>query len=286
MATPKPSPSMLRPMFKLVRPATPQAFLTPSRLFSQSHIALKPNTKDTQKDSKRKLRKQQAIKAKNKQAPELHPLYMDVPGAMRYLRAAEVGQPAKKTTVSILMTVLPEKGSKPLQGSVYLPKPIKDNHVMIFSLQPEVVEQAKALGATYAGGLELIEEIKEGKAKLDNLTHAFATPDIVKDLKVIARQIGPKGLMPSAKKGTVSEDIPTLMKQSVGALPFKQKDQHLSIPIGRCDFSDVEIIENLRVASKAIYDSQPPGTRKPNIIGQTCLSSTMGPSLVINFRNF
>lgn len=75
------------------------------------------------------------------------------------------------------------------------------------------------------------------------------------------------------------------MEENVGALPFKQRDQHLSIPIGRCDFSDKEILQNLKAASDAIYGCQPPGTKKPNLIGQTCLSSTIGPSLVINFRN-
>lgn len=252
------------------------------RGFASSAIAYKP--KDAQQEAKRKLRREQAVKQRNKQAPESHPLYMTVPQAMRYLRAAEVGQPAKKTTVSILMTVLPERGSKPLAGSVYFPKPIKESHVMIFSLQDEKVKIAKELGATHVGGLDLIESISKGEIKLDKITHAFATPEIVKDLRAIARQIGPKGLMPAAKKGTVSEDIESLMQLSVGAYPFKQKEQHLSIPIGRCDFSDEEIIKNLKAASEAIYGLQPPGTRKPNLIGQTCLSSTLGPSLVINFK--
>lgn len=255
--------------------------LTSCRTFSKSLTA---QNKSPQNAAKKKLKREQLVKLKNKQAPELHPLYMEVPTAMRYLRAAEVGQPAKKTTISILMTVIPDKGSTPLSGSIYFPKPIRDSHVMVFSLQPEVAELAKELGASYAGGLELIEEIKQGNVKLDSLTHAFATPDIVKDLKVIARQIGPKGLMPTPKKGTVSDDVPALMRSSVGALPFKQKSQHLSVPIGRCDFSDKEIIENLKAASEAIYSSQAPGTRKPNLIGQARLSSTLGPSVLINFK--
>lgn len=271
----------------MLRPALlgPSLF-RPARVLSVRTLASSPVlAKDAQKDAKRKLKREQRVKQKNKQAPEQHPLYMDVPVAMRYLRAAEVGQPSQKTTISILMTVIPDRGSKPLQGSVYLPKPIKDSHVMVFSLDEATISKAQELGAVYAGGLELIEDIKNGNVKLDSLTHAFATPDIVKELKAIARQVGPKGLMPSAKKGTVSEDIAELMRKSVGALPFKQKDQHLSIPIGRCDFSDKEIVDNLKAASEAIYATQPPGTRKPNLMGQTCLSSTIGPSVVINFKN-
>lgn len=258
----------------------------PLRHFSSSATAFaKPQNKTLQKDGKRKLKRDQYVKSKNKEAPELHPLYMDVPLAMKYIRAAEVGQPSRRTTISILMTVLPDKGSKPLQGSIYLPKPIKDNRVIVFTSQQETIELAKELGAIEAGGLELIEGIQTGAIKLDEVTHAFATPEFVKDLKPLARNLGPRGIMPTSKKGTVSDDIQSLMESSVGALPFKQKDQHLSLPIGRCDFSDSEIIENLKAASKAIYESQPAGTKKPNLIGQTCLSSTIGPSLVINFKN-
>lgn len=255
-----------------------------SRLYDANEAKMKKHNRDQLKESKKKLKRMQLIKNKNKQHPELHPLYMDVPTALKYLRAAEVGNPAKKTTLSILMTIIPDKGSKPISGSVFLPRPIKDNNMLVFSLEQESLELAKARGAT-VGGLELIEEIKAGNVKLDEFTQCFATPDIVKDLKAIARYLGPKNLMPSTKKGTVSEDVSKLMEENVGALPFKQRDQHLSIPIGRCDFSDKEILQNLKAASDAIYGCQPPGTKKPNLIGQTCLSSTIGPSVVINFRN-
>lgn len=93
----------------------------------------------------------QLVKNKNKQHPELHPLYMDVPTALKYLRAAEVGNPANRTTLSILMTIIPDKGSKPISGSVFLPRPIKDNNMLIFSLEQESLEQAKAKGATVGG---------------------------------------------------------------------------------------------------------------------------------------
>lgn len=236
-------------------------------------------------DIKKRLKKEQRRKVVQKQAPESHLLHMTVPSAMRYLRAAEVGMPAEKTTISLHMTVLPERGSKPLSGEIFLPRPMKDSHVMVFSANPEVVEKALSEGAAYAGGVDLIEKIQKGEIKLDGLTHAFATPDIVKELKAIARQVGPKGLMPLAKKGTVADDVFQLMKNSAGAMPFKQKGEHLAIPIGRADFSDHEILANLKAASDSIYGAQPPGTKKPNLIGKAVLSLTRGPGLVINVRN-
>lgn len=236
-------------------------------------------------DVKARLKREQRKKQVQKQAPELHPLYMEVPQALRYLRAAEVGVPAAKTTISLHMTVLPERGSKPLSGEIFLPKPIKELNVIVFTAEPATAEAALAQGAKYAGGADLIEQIAQGEVKLDGLTHAFATPDIVKELKAIARQVGPKGLMPLAKKGTVADDVAGLIRNSVGSMPFKQKGQHLAIPIARADFSDREVVANLMAALDAIYGSQPPGTKKPNLIGKAVLSLTRGPGLVINVRN-
>lgn len=261
-----------------------RSFSKLSPLLNAADGRLRRQQKDQQKENKRKLKKEQLVKNKNKQSPELHPLYMDVPQAMKYIRAAEVGNPAERTTVSILMTVIPERGSKPLSGSVFFPNPIKESSIMVFTLDENLQAQARARGASRVGGLELIEEIRNGSVKLENFTQSFATPDILKDIAQIAKYLGPRNLMPSTKRGTVSPDIVKLIESNYGALPFRQRDQHLSIPVGKCSFSDKEILENLKAASDAIYGSQPPGTKKPNLLGKTCLSSTMGPSLVINFR--
>ena len=267
-----------------IRGGSFRSFSKLSPLLDATDGRLRRQQKDQQKENKRKLKREQIVKNRNKQNPELHPLYMDVPQAMKYIRAAEVGNPSERTTVSILMTVIPERGSKPLSGSVFFPNPIKESSIIVFTLDEDLQAQAKARGASRVGGLELIEEIRNGSMKLENFTQSFATPDILKDLALIAKYLGPRNLMPSTKRGTVSPDIVRLIENNYGALLFRQRDQHLSIPVGKCSFSDKEILENLKAASEAIYGSQPPGTKKPNLIGKTCLSSTMGPSLVINFR--
>ena len=140
----------------------PMSLFWGKKLFSTSFAASNAvsDKKDQQMEIKRKLKRAQLVKARNKQAPEVHPLYMEVPTAMKYLRAAEVGNPAPRTTVSVQITVIPDKGSKPISGSVFFPKPIKDNSVMVFSLDEQVIEEAKKLGAKAAGGLDLIEQIQ------------------------------------------------------------------------------------------------------------------------------
>lgn len=247
----------------------------------------RPSPKDhAVKDPKILAKRAQAKKAKQKQPATTHALYMEVPMAMRYMRAAEVGQPAKKTTVSVQITVLPEKGSTPLQGKIFFPKPIKDNKAVVFTLSEDVRAQLHALDERIlVGGAELVEQIQLGAVDLSKFNQSYATPEMVASLRPIARTLGPKGLMPTAKRGTVAENIVLIIEENFGAFNFKQKNNLLSIPVARCDFSDEEVIRNIQAASEAVYASQPPGTKKPNLIGQCALSSTLGPSVVIDFKN-
>lgn len=247
----------------------------------------RPSPKDfAVKDPKILAKRAQRKKTLHKEPPQLHPLYMEVPAAMRYMRAAEVGRPSKKTTVSVQLTVIPEKGSTPLQGKIFFPKPIKDNKAIVFTLVDSTrTEITKLDDSIVVGGTELIEQIQLGELDVSKFNQSYATPEMVPLLRPIARTLGPKGLMPMAKRGTVSESVVQVLEENFGAFNFKQKKNLLSIPVGRCDFSDVEIIRNIQAASDAVYGCQPPGTKKPNLIGRCYLSSTLGPSVVIDFRN-
>lgn len=234
-------------------------------------------------EAKKKLKKFQKLKLKNQVPPQNHPLYMEVPQALRYLRAACVGQPSSQATISILMSVIPDKGSKPLTGSIFFPKPLKSTKILVFTNNATTKEECLEAGAHTVGGSELLEQIKEGSVVLD-FDKAFATPDMVNLLTPLARTLGVKGLMPMVKRGTVSDDVLSLIKDNMGSLPFKQKGMHLAVPIGRCDFTDKEIISNLKAAATSIHASQPAGTKRPNIIGKTVLNATRGPGIVIDFR--
>lgn len=237
------------------------------------------------KDPKAKLRAEQEKKNAQKRPAETHPLYQEVPQALRYLRAAEVGQPAIKTTISLQLNIVPEKGSTPLSGQLFLPKPIKDNTILVFTSDSAARQQLEAMGDhVTVGGQELIDQISDGTFGLDKFTQCFATPEMVKDLRTIGRNLGTRNLMPTPKKGTVVDDVPQAIQKSAGALNFKQKGNLLMFPIGRCDFSDADILRNLKAASDTIYGLQPPGTKKPNLIGQAFLNTTLGPSVLINIK--
>lgn len=279
---------MLRPFFRSVGVTSifARGFCS-TPLVGNAVATTRPSPKDfAVKDPKVLAKRAQRKKTKHKQPPQLHPLYMDVSRAMKYLRAAEVGQPSKKTTVSIQLMVIPEKGSTPLQGKIFFPKPIKENKVLVFTLADNTRAEINQLDESIVvGGSELIEQIQLGELDISKFNQSYATPEVVPLLRPIARTLGPKGLMPTAKRGTVSEGVVQLLEENFGAFNFKQKGNLLSIPVGRCDFSDEEIIRNIQAASDVVYGCQPPGTKKPNLIGQCYISSTLGPAMVIDFKN-
>lgn len=279
---------LLRPLFKTLGVSSVFARSLSTNLpVRNAMVAPRPSPKDfAVKDPKVLAKRAQRKKTKHKQPPQLHPLYMDVPRAMKYLRAAEVGQPSKKTTICVQLMVIPEKGSTPLQGKIFFPKPIKDNRVLVFTLADNTRADINRLDESIVvGGTELIQQIQLGELDVTKFNQSYATPEMVSFLKPIARTLGPKGLMPTAKRGTVSDSVVQLLEENFGAFNFKQKGNLLSIPVGRCDFSDDEIIRNIQAASDAVYGCQPPGTKKPNLIGQCFISSTLGPSMVIDFKN-
>lgn len=234
--------------------------------------------------AKAQLKKLMKKRTLNKQPASAHPLYMDIPTAMRYLRAAEVGQPARKTTVAVNLSVVPGKKSQPIQGKVHFPKGFKQNSAIVFVKDSSIAEKIQGISdKILVGGTDLIQKISKSEVDISPYNQAYAHPDIVGDLRTIARALGPRGLMPLEKKGTVSRQLVELIEEGFSAVHFKQSGPMINIPIGRCDFSDEDIIKNLRAASKAIVDGQA-DMKEPNLIGKAHLSTTLGPSIVIDFK--
>lgn len=235
-------------------------------------------------DAKTLLQRTSRRKQRARREADVNPLYMEIPLAMKYLRAAEVGNSAKRTTVSVHISIIPERGIAPLQGQLSLPRPLKETCALVFTSQTEQIRKLEDSGLTYKlGGSTLVEEISSGLS-LNQFTQCFATPEMVPLLKPIQRTLGIAGLMPMAKKGTVADDIFPVVEESAGQITFKMKDHNLAIPVGRCDFTDEEIIRNIKAVSERVASCQV-GSAKKHIVGRCSLSSTNGPSMVINFKD-
>jgi len=145
------------------------------------------------------------------------------------------------------------------------------------------VDDAKAAGADFAGGKEMIEKItKENWFGYDVIV---ATPDMMGEIGKIGRVLGPKGLMPNPKSGTVSPDIKKAIKEiKAGKVEYRvDKDGNINLSIARVSFEDKKIAENLQAICDAIVRSRP-STVKGHYITNAAIHTTMGPAIHIAFE--
>lgn len=243
------------------------------RSFTSSSIVL------AKAKSRQKAKVKEQLRMKNLEKDySFNPLYMPIPNAMRYLRAAEVGNSAM---VVLYLHVAQQAGAKPLAGNINFPHGMSKFKPIVFTSDPEKIEELKKNNITHTGGKELVEKIANKEIDPDQFTHAFATPEV--DLKPIARIMGPRGLMPSAKKNTVTEDINVILGLA-SLTPFKQRGLNISFPVGTTSMSDAQIVENIKAASDAVYAQIDPEASKKTVLSKCFISSFQGPGLIIPFK--
>ncbi|CAG8612613.1 11018_t:CDS:2 [Ambispora gerdemannii] len=189
--------------------------------------------------------------------------------AMAVIRALEVGKHHVHSYELHIKCKL-DKGAIPIRGSVLLPTPlIKSTSILVFASGP-LVNEAKNAGASLVGGEELIDDIAKGHQKLDKFDKAFSTVDIYPSVKSIARTLGPKGLMPMEKRGTVTNDLVKAIKDSIGKFEFKADKQGV-IHTG-----------NILALLQEIRDIYKLGNYKGKTIEEVVLNSTRGPGIPLN----
>ncbi len=166
-----------------------------------------------------------------------------------------------------------------LRGAVVLPHGTGKSKKVLVVTQGAKVEEAKVAGADVVGGKEILEDIKNGWLDFEVM---IATPDMMADLGKLGRILGPKGLMPNPKTGTVTMDVAKAVQETkAGKVTYRtDKDGNVHMTIGRASFDDEKLIENF----KTVYDllirikpSAAKGTYMKNVV----LSSTMGPSVKV-----
>jgi len=182
-------------------------------------------------------------------------------------------------TVELSMKLLvdPRKGDEMVRGTVMLPHGSgKTVRVLAFTSD---VDAAKAAGATEAGLEDMIEKVQGGWVDFDV---AVATPDAMKEVRKIARILGPKGLMPNPKAGTVSPDIDKAIQEVMaGRVEFKlDKTATLGVGVGKRSFSNEQLTENVSAILDAIGKARPAGF-KGRYIRSASISGTMTPGIKI-----
>lgn len=165
-----------------------------------------------------------------------------------------------------------------MRGTTILPHGTgKTKRIAVFTSDEA---EAKKAGADVVGTETLLNDIKAGKLNFDVL---LTTPEHIRDLAPVAKQLGPKGLMPSPKAGTVVANIPEAVAEfKKGKMEFKlDKTGNINAAIGKISFSEAQIEENIKAFLKALEDNKPAGV-KGKLIKKVFIAPTMGPGIQIS----
>lgn len=188
--------------------------------------------------------------------------------------------------MALVLGVNPRKADQMVRGTVILPNGTgKKVRILVFA-KGEKIKEAEDAGADYVGGDELVEKIKGGWLEFDR---TIATPDMMSSVGKLGKILGPRGMMPNPKTGTVTFDVGRVVEEiKKGKIDFRvEKNGILHVPIGKSSFSDDQLLVNANAFLEAVIRLKP-STSKGQYLKTLVLSSTMGPGLkldMIKIRN-
>jgi len=215
-----------------------------------------------------------------------------VDGKKSYLLKEAVGVLAKfpkakfNETIDLAfrLGVDPKQSDQMVRGTVPLPHGSgKTVRVLVFA-KGEAAEAAKAAGAEYVGFQDMIQKCNEGWAEFDV---AVATPEAMTEVRKLGKVLGPRGLMPNPKTGTVTDDTGKAVKEvKAGRVEFKtDKAGNVHVIVGKASFKPEQIEENARAVIEAVAKARPQSVKGQYL--QSCtLSATMSPAVRVDLREF
>ncbi|MET1250413.1 MULTISPECIES: 50S ribosomal protein L1 [Sporolactobacillus] len=181
--------------------------------------------------------------------------------------------------VAVRLGVDTRKNDQQVRGAVVLPNGTgKTQRVLVFA-KGEKAKEAEAAGADYVGEAEYVEKINGGWFDFDVVV---ATPDMMAQVGRLGRVLGPKGLMPNPKTGTVTFDVEKAVKEiKAGKVEYRaQKDGNVHVPIGKVSFEDEKLVENFKVLVETLIKVKP-AAAKGTYLKNIAVSSTMGPGVKV-----
>lgn len=186
--------------------------------------------------------------------------------------------------VAVRLGVDPKKADQQIRGAVVLPNGTgKTQRVLVFA-KGEKAKEAEAAGADYVGDEDFINKINQGWFEFDVIV---ATPDMMAQVGKLGRVLGPKGLMPNPKTGTVTFDITKAVNEiKAGKVEYRvDKAGNIHVPIGKVSFETEKLIENFKTIIETLVKVKP-AAAKGTYMKNVAVASTMGPGVRVNASAF
>jgi large subunit ribosomal protein L1 len=182
--------------------------------------------------------------------------------------------------LTMWLGVDPRKADQLVRGTVVLPHGLGRSKTVLVIAQGEKQKEAQEAGADFVGGEDMVDKIKGGWLEFDAV---IATPDMMRSVGQLGKVLGPRGLMPNPKTGTVTFDVRTaVMETKAGKIEYRvDKTGVIHVPVGKVSFEADKIQDNARVLLDAVIKAKP-STAKGRYVKKVNLAATMSPGVLLD----
>jgi large subunit ribosomal protein L1 len=200
--------------------------------------------------------------------------------ALQAVRQAAFAKFDETLEVSLRLGVNPRHADQMVRGTVVLPHGTGKTKRVLVIAGGEKVKEAETAGADFVGGPDMVKKIQEGWLDFDAV---IATPDMMREVGKLGKILGPRGLMPNPKTGTVTFDVQNAITEiKAGKVEFRvDKTAVVHVPVGKLSFEDQKLLDNLQTLVQAVMSAKP-AAAKGKYLQSIYVASTMGPGVAID----
>ncbi len=200
--------------------------------------------------------------------------------AIRLMKECATAKFDETAEAAFRLGVDPKRNEHRIRGTVTLPHGTGQSVKVLAFAKGEALKEAEEAGADYTGGEDLVKKIEEGWMDFDRVV---STPEMMGVVSRLGRILGPRGLMPSPKTGTVTRDIGQAIKElKQGKLEFRLDEYgQIHSPFGKVSFPEEQLLENFWALASALFEEKPQDV-KGRYLRRVTISSTMGPGIKLD----
>jgi large subunit ribosomal protein L1 len=182
--------------------------------------------------------------------------------------------------LTMWLGVDPRKADQLVRGTIVLPHGLGKSKTVLVIAQGDKIREAEEAGADFVGGEDMVDKIKGGWTDFDAV---IATPDMMRSVGQLGKILGPRGLMPNPKTGTVTFDVKTAVQETkAGKVEYRvDKTGVIHVPVGKVSFDSPKLVDNTKVLIDAVVKAKP-STAKGKYVKKVNLAPTMGPGVLLD----